>query len=80
VAPQTKRFTQNFIRNWYQSLMQEQIDTARLDALVRSQEMINKGAKAKLSTRSGEFSGWVGIGEINYRFPQARTIFNVSSG
>jgi hypothetical protein len=83
VAPQTKRFTQTFIRNWYHSLMQEQIDTARLDALVRSQEMINKGAKAKLATRSGEFSGWVGIGEINYRFPQARTIvrdiFNAAS-
>jgi len=75
VAPQTKRFTQTFIRNLFQTLMQNDIDTTKLDSLVRSQEIINKGGKAKLNARSGEFSGWVGIGEINYRFPQVKTLF-----
>jgi len=55
--------------------MQNDIDTTKLDSLVRSQEIINKGGKAKLNARSGEFSGWVGIGEINYRFPQVKTLF-----
>ena len=74
VAPQTKRFTQVFIRNWYQTLMEDELDVMRLDNLVRNQEIINKGGKAKLTGRSGEFSGWVGIGNINFRFPQLKTL------
>lgn len=75
VAPRTKRFTQTFIRNWYSALMQDVIDLSRLDSLVKNQEIFNKGEKAKLTARSGEFSGWVGIGDINYRFPQVKNIF-----
>ena len=74
VAPRAKRFTQTFVRNWYSALMQDDIDLSRLDSLVKNQEIINKGEKAKLAARSGEFTGWVGIGEINYRFPQVKNI------
>jgi len=75
VAPRTKRFTQTFIRHWYNTLMEEDIDLTVLDSLVRNQEIINKGEKAKLTARSGEYSGWVGLEGINYRFPRVREIF-----
>lgn len=75
VAPRTKKMTQFFIRSWYNELMKTELDLSELDRLVRSQETANNGEKAKLAARSGEYSGWVGLEGINYRFPRVREIF-----
>ncbi|MCD8740776.1 DUF6361 family protein [Mucilaginibacter roseus] len=76
IAPRTKKFTQNFLRKFYEELMQPVINEAKIDELVRNQEINNKNEKSKLASRSGEYYDWVGIREIPYRFYQVRTIMN----
>lgn len=76
IAPRTKKFTQTFLRKFYEELMEPVINEAKIDELVRNQEIINKNEKSKLASRSGEYYDWVGIREIPYRFYQVKTIMN----
>lgn len=76
IAPRTKKFTQIFLRKFYEELMQPVINEANIDVLVRNQEINNKNEKSRLASRSGEYYDWVGIQEIPYRFYQVRTIMN----
>lgn len=74
VAPQTKAMTKGFITAWYREVMNPVADTAKLDHLVRNQEMSNKNNKSKFRLQSGEYTDWVGIQKLDYRFPRVQTI------
>jgi hypothetical protein len=68
IAPKTTSSTQFFLRNWRDGVLKTKLDLDNLDEIVRYQEIKKKGAKAKLTSVDGEFSEWVGIRELNYRF------------
>jgi hypothetical protein len=74
IATRTKSTTRKFIYDWYNEIMKPEISEERIDKLVYNQEFSNKGSKSKLSSKSQEFSGWVGINELSYRFIQARRL------
>jgi len=74
VAPQTRGDTKTFITEWHRSVLTGPVNEAQLDALVRAQEVANKKGKAKLTSKSGAYTGWVGISELNYRFPRVQSI------
>jgi hypothetical protein len=68
IAPKTAFSTQQFLRNWIDGVLKTNLDLDYLDEIVRFQEIKKKGAKAKLTAVDGEYSEWVGIRELNYRF------------
>jgi hypothetical protein len=68
IAPKTAFSTQQFLRNWIDGVLKTNLDLEYLDEIVRFQEIKKKGNKAKLTAVDGEYSDWVGIRELNYRF------------
>lgn len=81
IATRTKISTRRFIYNWYNEILQTSISEEKLDKLVYNQELTNKGSKSKLNSKSEEFSGWIGIQELSYRFVQAkRLVEDITNG
>lgn len=68
-------FTKQFVREWIGAVQVKHPDIKYLDKLVKSQEIMNKGRKARLRQNADEkINDWTGIEELNYRFPQVQTI------
>jgi len=74
VSPRTAPQTQQFMRLWKHEVLKEELDIKLLDELVYRQEIKKKGAKAKLASVNGEFTSWVGIQSLQYRFNNVKNI------
>lgn len=74
VSPRTASETQRFMRIWKEEVLKENLDIEFLDKLVYNQEIKKKGAKAKLASVNGEFTNWVGIQSLQYRFNIVKNI------
>lgn len=74
LATRTGSQTQRFMLEWKKAILEEEIDIEQLDYLVRKQEIDKKGGKAKLASTKGEYSEWVGLQGLQYRFTQAQRI------
>lgn len=74
VSPRTGAETQRFMRLWKDEVLKEDLDVEFLDKLVYNQEIKKKGAKAKLASVNGEFTSWVGIESLQYRFNIVKNI------
>lgn len=74
LATRTGASTQRFMFEWKKGILVETIDIDHLDNLVRKQEIDKKGGKAKLTSTKGEYSEWVGLQRLQYRFTQAKKI------
>jgi hypothetical protein len=59
---------------WKEEVLKENLNIELLDELVYKQEIKKKGAKAKLASVNGEFSSWVGIQSLQYRFKIVKNI------
>ena len=69
-----KDYTVDFVQTWIEGV-HNGADTSRLDTLVFRQERLNKKNRARLHPDAEESVGkWIGIADLNYRLPQARTI------
>jgi hypothetical protein len=69
--------TRHFIETWMDLAMARPMDTDRMDELVGKRERLNKGARSKLGASAEEgahYREWVGIGAMNYRFAQVKTL------
>lgn len=74
VASRTKPFTRRFVREWCEA-MKNGADPETVDRLVKTQEIRNKGGKARLRERAEEsVSTWVGLDWLEYRFSVAKTM------
>lgn len=75
IAPRTPQFTRQFLISWKSRVLEAPMNEHELDALVRKQEIRNKGSKAKLQSTAGmEVDGWVGIERLEYRFGTLKSI------
>ena len=74
VSPRTAPQTQQFMRLWKHEVLKEELNIKLLDELVYRQEIKKKGAKAKLASVNGEFTSWVGIQSLQYRFNNVKNI------
>jgi len=74
VSPRTAPQTQQFMRLWKDEVLEEELNIKKLDELVYRQEIKKKGAKAKLASVNGEFTSWVGIQSLQYRFNNVKNI------
>ena len=74
VSPRTASETQRFMRLWKEEVLKENLNIELLDELVYKQEIKKKGAKAKLTSLNGEFTSWVGIQSLQYRFNIVKNI------
>ena len=70
-----KPFTERFINQWMDKIQNQEYQPEYLDSLIESQERNNKPSRSKLSKQNDEkFDKWVGIGNMDFRFRNARTI------
>jgi hypothetical protein len=74
ISPRTAAVTQQFLRSWRDGVLEPKLNIESLDELIRHQEIKKKGSKAKLTSIDGEYSDWVGIRELNYRFGIVKNI------
>lgn len=74
IATRTGSDTQKFMREWQIEVLKTEPDVDFLDKIVRKQEINKKHNKAKLISSKGEYSDWVGLRGLQYRFTQAKTI------
>lgn len=74
IATRTKARSQIFMKTWKDEVLKESIGIEKLDQLVRNQEIRIKGSRAKLTSSSGEYTKWIGIEGLQYRFNQAKNI------
>jgi hypothetical protein len=74
LATRTGSQTRRFMEDWKKEIISEDILIDRLDYLIRRQEINKKGGKAKLVNTKGEYSEWVGLNGLQYRFTQAKKI------
>lgn len=66
-----KGSTRDFIDAWLEQCRQGATDIARCDALVKRQEIHNKGNRARLREANQEgINDWVGLDGLNYRFSE----------
>lgn len=78
-SSKTWNVTQIFVSEWIAAIKSSpgHTDIERLDMLVRSQEINNKGHKARLKFGAEFENGeWFGLQRLTYRFSNARTIVN----
>lgn len=69
--------TQEFINTWWDEAQKGFPNESTRDALVKKQEAIVKGTKARLQwnkTDDVKENTWLGLSHFNYRFAQAKTI------
>lgn len=74
LATRTDTNTQQFMRRWKDLILSKKVDIEEVDNLVRKQEINKKKGKAKLTSTKGEYTDWVGLRELQYRFYQAKNI------
>jgi hypothetical protein len=74
VAKRVDSKTIRFMKAWQTEVLQSPIDELALDDLVYNQEISKKGGKAKLTLKDGEFTSWVGIYGLQYRFNIVKNI------
>jgi hypothetical protein len=74
LAPRTGPETQKFMKDWQTEVLQPQLNCETLDSLVKKQEFNKKHGKAKLISSKGEYSEWVGLNRLQYRFSQVKKI------
>lgn len=72
VRPETRRF----VDGWIAESRRGGHDLAACDALVINQERANKRSRARLrpGARDEKVGGWIGLTDLDYRFPQVRTL------
>lgn len=73
IAATTKNRSKRFMRTWFDEVTRDTIDINILDDLVYKQETWNKGNKSKLRKINEEITAWVGIRQLDYRFPTVKT-------
>lgn len=76
LATRTGTDTQKFMRDWKTEVLKTETDIDILDGIVKRQEFNKKRGKAKLSSSKGEYSEWVGLHGLQYRFGQAKKIIS----
>tara|TARA_B100000795_G_scaffold25642_1_gene17067 strand:- start:5768 stop:6982 length:1215 start_codon:yes stop_codon:yes gene_type:complete len=74
VSPRTNSETQSFMKFWKEEVLNLQLNIELLDKLVYRQEVRKKGAKAKLTSVNGEFTHWIGLQSLQYRFNIVKNI------
>lgn len=74
LATRTGPDTQKFMREWQSEVLETNPNIELLDSIVKRQEFNKKHGKAKLSSSKGEYSEWVGLHGLQYRFNQAKKI------
>lgn len=69
-----REFTRVFVEKWCEEIRRgfkrPEVDE-RLDDLVARQELRNKGKKSRLHQTEISIRQWIGIADLNYRFPKA---------
>lgn len=68
--------TRGFVDGWVAQARTGCRDLQGCDRLVRNQEISNKknGARLRPGAKNEPVAGWIGLRELDYRFPQVRTI------
>lgn len=67
--------TRDFIEGWLEQCRSGAGDLERCNALVRRQEIQNKGNRARLrDTKQEGINDWVGLDGLDYRFREIRTL------
>jgi len=74
LAPNTDQKTIDFINTFRVMILQDTSHTQPLIDLVKGQEIRKKGNRSRLRATSGDYTDWIGISALNYRYFQARTI------
>ena len=67
-----KNYTQSFIRNWCEAI-RNNVETRKLDEIVRSQSKHNKGKRGLFNRKINE-GGWIGIRRLDFRWGSAKNI------
>lgn len=72
VRPETRRF----VDGWIAESRRRGQDLVACDKLVINQERANKTNRARLrpAAKDEQVKGWIGLRELDYRFPQVRTL------
>lgn len=70
VRPETRKF----IETWIEQCQQSVNDIDECNRLVKRQERMNKGKRARLSKNEGAINDWVGFSALEYRFQQVRQL------
>jgi hypothetical protein len=73
----TRGTTTKFVKEWWEQTQLNFPDLNKRDSMVKQQEAIVKGGKARLSwdkTDDVKENKWLGLQHFDYRFNQARTI------
>lgn len=66
--------TRQFIDAWMEQCKQSVSDVDECNRLVKRQERMNKGKRARLSKNEGAINDWVGFSALEYRFQQVRQL------
>lgn len=79
---QVKAHTRKFIDGWIEQARHGAADLVACDDLVRTQERLNKGNRARLRPGNKEaVNGWMGLNSVEYRLPQVmRVIRDIHEG
>ncbi|MDF1738648.1 MAG: DUF6361 family protein [Verrucomicrobiales bacterium] len=66
-----KPSTRQFVEEWIEECYAGAINESRCDALVKTQELRNKGKRARLRGTGAEgINSWIGLDGLNYRFSE----------
>lgn len=83
IATTTKPQTKQFIQNWYNEILNNQLNTDRIDKLIIDQEYRNKRKLARLSKDKETIeyhNEWIGMGandeSLSYRFYKTQMLVN----
>ena len=79
---QPKPHTRNFIQNWIEQAQAGAGNLRLCNELVRNQERLNKGSRARLRPGNQEaVNGWIGLNRVEYRLPQViRLVRDIREG
>jgi hypothetical protein len=68
--------TRHFVNGWIAETRRTVSNPVACDQLVANQERANKKSRARLrpGAKDEHVKGWVGLRELDYRFPQVRTL------
>ena len=72
-----KTYTKRFVNEWIDEIFTSDPQENLLDEMIIGQERFNKGKRSKLSLQHDvRYSGWVGIGSMDFRFSNAQKIIH----
>lgn len=73
-APNTSFKNRHFIKEWQRLLIEDIENVEELDKLVFFQEIQNKSNPKQRKEHEGEYTDWIGIKQMDFRFQQVKNI------